>query len=275
MCDTNGRIEINTLENNQVVAKEDIKNAHKGSIWQLAWSHPIDGNILASCGYDQRIILWKKEADGWKSIYEFTDEEGSVNTIAWAPREYGQILVSGNSCGTVSIYKYSGGSWEQTKLKKHKESVNSITFGPATYPTILAREDDNSGKTPPLRFVSVSCDKSIIEWTQDATTSDRQIGTHDDWVRDAAWAPNVGMKHDLLATCSESGVKIWKRDAEDWEEMKSLDVGGAAWRVCWSPTGNMLTVTTGENKTVMYRQALGSDDWEFVSSMDEGSIVEN
>lgn len=198
-----------------------------------------------------------------------------MNTIAWAPREYGQILVSGNSCGTVSIYKYNGGSWEQTKLKKHKESVNSISFGPATFPTILAREDDHSGKTPPLRFVSVSCDKSIIEWTQDTTTTDIVIGTHNDWVRDAAWAPNVGMKHELLATCSESGVKIWRKEAEEWTEMKSLDVGAAAWRVCWSPTGNMLTVTTGENKTVMYRQALGSDEWEFVSSMDEGSIVEN
>jgi protein transport protein SEC13 len=105
VCDTNGKIEISTIESNKIVHQEDIKKAHTGSIWQLAWSHPVDGNVLASCGFDQRIRLWQRQADGWNQIQEFIDEEGSVNTIAWAPREYGLVLVSGNACGTITMYK--------------------------------------------------------------------------------------------------------------------------------------------------------------------------
>lgn len=60
--------------------------------------------------------------------------------------------------------------------------------------------------------------------------------------------------------------------------MKTISLNTAGWRVTWSPTGNMLTVTTGENKTLMYKQALGSDEWELVhslNSVNEEESVQN
>lgn len=31
---------------------------HEGPVWQVAWAHPKFGTLLASCGYDAKIIVW-------------------------------------------------------------------------------------------------------------------------------------------------------------------------------------------------------------------------
>eukprot|EP01084_Bolivina_argentea_P067267 122535_1 len=32
---------------------------HNGPVWKLSWAHPKFGTILASCGYDRQVIIWK------------------------------------------------------------------------------------------------------------------------------------------------------------------------------------------------------------------------
>ena len=40
-------------------------------MWQVAWAHPKYGNILASCSYDGKVIIWKEQgASGWAKIKE-------------------------------------------------------------------------------------------------------------------------------------------------------------------------------------------------------------
>lgn len=33
---------------------------HQGPVWQVAWAHPRFGSMLASCGYDGCVIIWKE-----------------------------------------------------------------------------------------------------------------------------------------------------------------------------------------------------------------------
>ena len=36
------------------------------------------------------------------------------------------------------------------------------------------------------------------------------VGSHTDWVRDVAWCQNIGLKHEMIASCSEDQTcKIW------------------------------------------------------------------
>ena len=36
------------------------------------------------------------------------------------------------------------------------------------------------------------------------------IGNHSDWVRDVAWCSNIGLMHEMIASCSEdSTCKVW------------------------------------------------------------------
>ena len=100
---------------------------HDGPVWQLAWAHPEFGNILASCSYDRQVwrplprwlarmrrlppgrqcatilasclfalpyprqvFVWNEHSpQQWGLLHKFFGHEGSVNSIGWAPKEFG------------------------------------------------------------------------------------------------------------------------------------------------------------------------------------------
>ena len=48
---------------------------------------------------------------------------------------------------------------------------------------------------------------------------------HSDWIRDLAFAPNIGLPKTYLASCSQDKtVRIWSRDVGD-EKFKSVVLG--------------------------------------------------
>lgn len=57
--------------------------SHTGPVWQVAWAHPKFGQILASCSYDGKVIIWKEQqgqgpgAGGWSKIKEHTLHKAS------------------------------------------------------------------------------------------------------------------------------------------------------------------------------------------------------
>ena len=57
--------------------------SHTGPVWQVAWAHPMFGQILASCSYDGKVIIWKEQqgqgpgAGGWSKIKEHTLHKAS------------------------------------------------------------------------------------------------------------------------------------------------------------------------------------------------------
>lgn len=56
-CSSDGSVRIfHSRKNNKALA--ELKG-HQGPVWQVAWAHPKFGNILASCSYDRKVIIWK------------------------------------------------------------------------------------------------------------------------------------------------------------------------------------------------------------------------
>jgi len=42
---------------------------HQGPVFEVAWAHPKFGNILASCGFDNRVILWQEQqSNEWTQV---------------------------------------------------------------------------------------------------------------------------------------------------------------------------------------------------------------
>lgn len=116
---------------------------------------------------------------------------------------------------------------------------------------------------------------------------------HTDWVRDVAWAPNIGLPRSYIATASQDRtVLIWTKDAPGAPWVKTaLDPsssivsptgtgasgpGAAAvpagkfpdvvWRVSWSLAGNLLAVSCGDGKVTLWKENLRGI-WECVSDM--------
>jgi protein transport protein SEC13 len=59
--------------------------SHTGPVWQVAWAHPKYGNILASCSYEGKVLIWKEQqggsgVGGWIKIKEHTLHTASGNS---------------------------------------------------------------------------------------------------------------------------------------------------------------------------------------------------
>jgi protein transport protein SEC13 len=140
------------------------------------------------------------------------------------------LLAAGSADGSIHIIQRKGDdSWTQQSFLAHDGGVNAVSWGPATEPAMLSHEHISSQVAapeggasftlPPRRFVSAGCDGKIKFWY--ASNKDggkfgltKEILAHEDWVRDVAWCPNLGLSQDLVASCSEDQrVKLWKRTA--------------------------------------------------------------
>merc|ERR1712007_163380 len=67
-----------------------------------------------------------------------------------------------------------------------------------------------------MRLVSGGDERTIKIWKFDENTDkwerDDDLSGHEDWVRDVAWAPNIGLPEEQIASCStDKRVIIWSR----------------------------------------------------------------
>lgn len=63
-----GSVKIFDVKNGNQVLVADLKG-HQGPVWQVAWAHPKFGNILASCSYDRKVIIWKEgNTNDWSKM---------------------------------------------------------------------------------------------------------------------------------------------------------------------------------------------------------------
>jgi len=257
-------------------------NAHSGPVWQITWAHPKYGSVIASCGYDGKVNVWKEvKPNEWERVFEFAHHVASVNSIQWAPWEYGLILASASSDGTISIMTYgSDENWSTKRFQAHNVGVNSVSWGPATFPALLQSEVTNSSLgLPPKRIVTGGSDKLVKVWVyndaNDSWNEEKLKEVHSDWVRDVAWGSNLGSTYETIASCSEDqSVYIWRKGKEgDWESTLIVKLSAPVWRVSWSPTGNMLSVAAGDNVVTIYKETL-QGSWEVVAKIGEGGTVE-
>eukprot|EP01083_Nonionella_stella_P029680 81642_1 len=74
---------------------------HSGPVWGVSWSHPKFGIVLASCSFDGSVILHRESRPReWTTLYASRNlHNSSVNSVKFAPHEYGLLCVAGSSDG--------------------------------------------------------------------------------------------------------------------------------------------------------------------------------
>ena len=64
-------------------------------------------------------------------------------------------------------------------------------------------------------------DDTKRQWVQQG----QPLKGHSDWVRDVAWAPNLGMPMNTIASAGQDGkVLIWTEKNNQWNQLVSHDV---------------------------------------------------
>ncbi|OCH87118.1 vesicle budding-like protein [Obba rivulosa] len=260
---------------------------HTGPVWQVAWAHPKYGSILASCSYDGKVLIWKEQQPGaWARIKEHTLHKASVNSVSWAPHELGAILACASSDGTISVLTFENdGQWGADVFEGHAIGCNAVSWAPAVHPgALFAQAQPGAPPASVKRFASAGCDNVVRIWAfrEDTRTwaEEDVLAGHTDWVRDVAWAPNIGLPRSYIATASQDKtVLIWTKDNANapWAKTAldpSAGVPGAApgkfpdvvWRVSWSLAGNILAVSCGDGRVTLWKENL-KGGWECVSDL--------
>jgi len=184
----------------------------------------------------------------------------TVNSIAWAPVEQGLTLACASSDTFISVLSFRENNWTVNRFAAHKCGATSVSWC-------------STGN----RFVSGGCDKTVKLWQlNDNKWESQTIGTHKGWVRDVAWAPNIGLPYETIASCSQDGEVDIRRETRDgqWETIEQKNENNIVWRVSWSTTGNILAVTSGDNKVTLYTESLNKEgEWKPISQMDEGGSL--
>lgn len=148
-----------------------------------------------------------------------------MNSIAWAPHEFGLALACASSDGTVSVLTWHGATdpnaaWQAKRFSAHPLGVNAVSWGPVTsahHPyggTSLLVPHAPAGSSDHLavRLVTGGCDNLVKIWVyaqskQQGTTPEwhleHELRGHEDWVRDVQWAPSIGLPGNTIASASQ------------------------------------------------------------------------
>jgi protein transport protein SEC13 len=273
-CSSDRLVKIFDVKTGQHVLLADLRG-HEGPVWQLAWAHPMYGSLLASCGYDKKVIIWKESSGTWSKLFEHSTHESSVNSVCWAPCEYGLILASGSSDGTIVIISSTGGGmWDIKRINAaHTTGCNAVSWGPSIQPSVVMDQAGVS-KMSVKRFVSGGCDNLVKIWREEngEWIEEQKLEAHADWVRDVAWAPSIGLMHDVIASCSQDKqVFIWTNDGTSlgWTPKLLHKFSDVVWHLSWSITGNILAVSGGDNKVSLWKENTECQ-WSCISNVAKG-----
>ena len=256
---------------------ELINNGHEQSIWDLSFSHPSLGNYLASCGYDNKLIIWK-ENDLNPNIYEniYTKiHSSSVNCCKFAPKEYGLIILCGLSDGSISLHQFNknSNSWVCHILEKiHKNGINSVDWAPSLIPISFEDVDDDNennsndnfnnnnnlndnnifNELNPMRFVTCGNDNKIhIFVSKDNIYSfieesfEKEI-KYESAPKSVSFLNYVGYAYLTFAAGFEDGkCIIFRYDSDNklWMTQDEIDIGNPIIKVNWSECGTYLGIS--------------------------------
>lgn len=280
-CSSDGYIKIFDVSKPETTVRLASFKAHNGPVWQLSWAHPKYGNLLASCGFDKKVSVWKEiKTNEWVEVISHTEHQGSVNSVVWAPWECGLKLAAGSSDGCISILsRNQDDSWDlPEKFTAHDMGINAVAWAPLVNLEDLASQSNYDKFKGHLRLASASCDTFVKIWKYDTTLKkwecEDKLQQHTEWVRDVAWCPSIGNNYDLIATCSEDQtVVLWKyygKEKMESEVLKKYE--GPVWRVSWSLTGNMLSVSAANNNSEVEVEIFEENEvgkWELLSSVNK------
>ncbi|KXN87834.1 hypothetical protein AN958_08073 [Leucoagaricus sp. SymC.cos] len=181
------------------------------------------GKRLATCSSDRTVKVFDvvdgepQRASGGQTLKGHT---GPVWQVAWAhpaPHELGAILACASSDGKLSVLTFiNDGQWDADIFNSHSIGCNAVSWAPAVLPGFLitpqqapaALSQPSVAQFPSVkRFASAGCDNLVKIWgyreDSQSWVEEETLEGHTDWVRDVAWAPNIGLPRSYIATASQ------------------------------------------------------------------------
>lgn len=107
------------------------------------------------------------------------------------------------------------GSTDAVIFNAHGSGANTISWAPSVLASSSGQNkaaQPGQQVVPQKRFVSGGSDNAIRIWTFDETAKkwveEEEIKGHDNWVRDVAWGPNIGLPGQYIASASQVSSRM-------------------------------------------------------------------
>ncbi|KAF6780222.1 hypothetical protein AHF37_00252 [Paragonimus kellicotti] len=210
------------------------------------------GSLLASCGYDRKVIIWHETVGRWEKLHEYAEHSSSVNCVCWAPHPYGLMLACASSDGTISILTSDGSdAWHAVRIPDAHSMSATHTIDTNHEDMIHDAQLDYYGTT----LATASSDESIKIF--DVRNKKQTLIAH---LRDVSWSPAINadfmlnpnvlqsvnpLIKRLVSAGSDLLIKIWREETSssgtsEWVEETRLE-GHSDWvrDVAWAPSLNI------------------------------------
>ncbi|KLU88530.1 protein transporter SEC13 [Magnaporthiopsis poae ATCC 64411] len=229
------------------------------------------GRRLATCSSDRTIKIFEVEGESHRLTETLKGHEGAVWCVAWAHPKYGNILASSGYDGKVLIWREQGGSWQRIfDFALHKASVNIVSWSPHESGCLLACASSD-GHVSVLEFKDSSFDHQNFLAHGQGVNSGGLLQGHTDWVLDVDWSPTTLQKSYIASASQDRTVRIWTSDVSNpgqWQSKVLKEFDTTVWRVSWSLSGNVLAVSSGDNKVTLWKENLRGE-WATVSTLED------
>ena len=276
--------------NDNIIESELINNGHEQSIWDLSFSHPSLGKYLASCGFDNKLIIWKENESNpniYENIYTY-NHQASVNCCKFAPHEYGLIVLCGVSDGSVSLHEYkpNSGSWACQIIEKvHKNGINSIDWAPAIPPINFEDiKDENNydiNELNPMRFITCGNDNrihiyksqnnNIVNFVEEINQDNDKGFTYESIPKSVSFLNYVGYAYLTFAVGFEDGkclIYKYNSDNNSWKIKAELNLNFPIIKVSWSTCGTYLGISSfNNNEQIRFFKENMDEKWVEVKKM--------
>jgi protein transport protein SEC13 len=276
--------------NDNIIESELINNGHEQSIWDLSFSHPSLGKYLASCGFDNKLIIWKENESNpniYENIYTY-NHQASVNCCKFAPHEYGLIVLCGVSDGSVSLHEYkpNSGSWACQIIEKvHKNGINSIDWAPAIPPInfedIKDENNYDNNELNPMRFITCGNDNrihiyksqnnNIVNFVEEINQDNIKGFTYESIPKSVSFLNYVGYAYLTFAVGFEDGkclIYKYNSDNNSWKIKAELSLNCPIIKVSWSTCGTYLGISSfNNNEQIRFFKENMDEKWVEVKKM--------
>lgn len=226
-----------------MLACEAVLRGHTACVWSAAWS-PC-GTMLATCGGDKTVRLWRQDAAGVWSNWTVL-EEGHTRTVrscAWSP--CGRFIASASFDGTTAVWQLLADKFELVAtLEGHENEVKCAAWSP-------------SGQY----LATCGRDKSIWVWEVDEDCEFECAAVlhgHTQDVKFALWMPD---SDTLLSTSYDDTIKVWRSADEDWVCTDTLTAhASTVWRLALSPDAALLASCSDDRSIIVWTPSAASTD---------------
>jgi WD40 repeat protein/serine/threonine protein kinase len=225
---------------------------HDGAVYSAKFSP--DGKLIATGGYDKRVMIWnpdavrpidierrlKGEPDPPSNHIILTGHDGPVRSVAFSPN--GQLAISASEDNTIRVWDATAGKAEKT-LRGHGSPVRACAFSPDGQ-TVLSGGDDQSIR------------KWDVKGYQEVRVLHANVFTgHEDAVLAARFSRDG---RQIVTASRDRTAALWDaasgKPLRRFAEGHDFLVSGAA----FLPDGNHLVTGAGDNTVRIWDQAFGT-----------------